>query len=49
MLVTASDSDWLEKDARKRLWLPFDQAARRVAEPQLRRLILQFRKLQKAA
>ena len=49
MLVTASDGDWLEKEARKRLWLPFDQAARRVAEPELRRLILQFQKLQKAA
>jgi 8-oxo-dGTP pyrophosphatase MutT (NUDIX family) len=49
LLVTASDSDWLEKDARKRLWLPFDLAAKRVAEPQLRRLILKFQKLQKAA
>jgi 8-oxo-dGTP pyrophosphatase MutT (NUDIX family) len=49
MLVTASDSDWPEKDARKRLWLPFDQAAGRVAEPGLRKLILQFRKLQRAA
>lgn len=49
MLVTAMDAEWQEKDARKRLWLPFDQAARKLAEPELRRLLQEFRRLQKAA
>ena len=49
LLVTGLDPDFPEKGARKLLWLPFDQAARRVVEPQLRKLLLAFRKLQQAA
>jgi len=49
LLVTASEPDFPEKGARKLLWLPFDQAARRIAEPELRKLLLTFRKLQQAA
>ena len=49
MLVTRSDRVWAEKGARKLLWLSFEEAARRVAEPGLRKLLLSFHKLQKAA
>jgi 8-oxo-dGTP pyrophosphatase MutT (NUDIX family) len=49
LLVTASEADFPEQGARKLLWLPFDQAARRVVEPELRKLVLAFRKLQQAA
>ena len=49
LLVTASETDFPEQGARKLLWLPFEEAARRVAEPQLRKLLLAFRKLQQAA
>jgi 8-oxo-dGTP pyrophosphatase MutT (NUDIX family) len=41
--------DWPEKNKRKRLWMPFEQAARRLAEPELRRLLRDFRKLKRAA
>jgi len=49
LLVTGIAPNFPEKGARKLLWLPFDQAARRIAEPQLRKLLLAFRKLQQAA
>jgi 8-oxo-dGTP pyrophosphatase MutT (NUDIX family) len=49
LLVTRSDRTWPEKGERSLLWLPFDQAVTRVAEPELRRLLLAFRRLQKAA
>jgi 8-oxo-dGTP pyrophosphatase MutT (NUDIX family) len=40
---------WLEKGARELLWLPSEQAAAKVAEPGLRRILLQFAKLARAA
>jgi len=49
LLVTRSDRTWPEKGERSLLWLPFDQAVSHVAEPELRRLLLAFRRLQKAA
>ena len=49
LLVTGIVPNFPEKGERKLLWLPFDQAARRIAEPQLRKLLLAFRKLQQAA
>ena len=49
LLVTAADNDFAESGQRKQLWLPFEQASRRVAEHGLRKLILKFRKLQEAA
>jgi 8-oxo-dGTP pyrophosphatase MutT (NUDIX family) len=49
LLVTKTDRAFAEKGARKQIWLPFEQAARRVAEPELRKLILEFQKLQQAA
>lgn len=49
LLVTRHDLNWPEKGQRKLQWLPFEQAARRVAEPELRKLLLSFRKLQIAA
>ena len=49
MLVTKSDLNWAEKGDRKLQWLPFEQASRRIAEPELRKLLLAFRKLQQAA
>jgi 8-oxo-dGTP pyrophosphatase MutT (NUDIX family) len=49
LLVTGIEPAFPEKGERKLLWLPFDQAARRIAEPQLRKLLLEFRKLQLAA
>ena len=49
MLVTRTDRVWAEKGARKLLWLSFEEAARRVAEPGLRKLLLSFHKLQKVA
>ncbi len=49
LLVTAQADEWPEKAERKLAWLPFEQAAHRVAEPELRRLIQAFRRLQQAA
>ena len=49
LLVTRNDLNWPEKGDRKLQWLPFEQAATRVVEPELRKLLLAFRKLQKAA
>jgi 8-oxo-dGTP pyrophosphatase MutT (NUDIX family) len=49
LLVTRSDRTWPERGERSLLWLPFGQAAARIAEPDLRRLLLAFRRLQKAA
>lgn len=49
LLVTRTDRAWPEKGLRDLLWLPFEQAASRVAEPELRRLLRDFRRLQKAA
>jgi 8-oxo-dGTP pyrophosphatase MutT (NUDIX family) len=49
MLVTGADRNWAEKGLRKLLWLSFEEAARRVAEPGLRKLLLSFQRLQKAA
>jgi hypothetical protein len=49
MLVTKAELSWPEKGERKLQWMPFEQAAARVAEPELRKLLLAFRKLQKAA
>jgi 8-oxo-dGTP pyrophosphatase MutT (NUDIX family) len=49
LLVTRMDQAWPEKGVRELLWLPFEQAAARVCEPELRRLLLAFRRLQKAA
>jgi 8-oxo-dGTP pyrophosphatase MutT (NUDIX family) len=40
---------WLEKGARELLWLPAEQAAARVSEPGLRRILLQFAKASRAA
>jgi 8-oxo-dGTP pyrophosphatase MutT (NUDIX family) len=49
LLVTRTDRAWPEKGLRDLLWLPFEQAAARVTEPELRRLLRDFRRLQKAA
>jgi 8-oxo-dGTP pyrophosphatase MutT (NUDIX family) len=49
LLVTDTARSWPEKGDRDLVWLPFEQAAARVAEPELRRLLLAFRRLQKAA
>jgi uncharacterized protein len=35
---------WPEKDTREIAWLPVAEAARRIAEPELRHIILTFRK-----
>jgi 8-oxo-dGTP pyrophosphatase MutT (NUDIX family) len=40
---------WLEKGARQLLWLPAEQAAAKVTEPGLRRILLQFTKSIRAA
>ena len=42
--VTSHHRRFPEKGARDLLWLPMDAAARRVAEPSLRRVLLDFRK-----
>jgi 8-oxo-dGTP pyrophosphatase MutT (NUDIX family) len=42
--VTAQRSAWPEKGAREIAWLPVEQAARRVSETALRRVLLEFRK-----
>ena len=49
MLVTSTDRVFAEKGARALEWLPFEAAARRVAEPGLRKLLLVFARLQRAA
>ena len=49
LLVTKTGLAWPEKGERKLHWLPFEQAVRRIAEPELRKLLLSFRKLQTAA
>ncbi len=41
--------NWLEKDARELLWLPAEQAAAKVAEPGLRRILVQFARASQAA
>ncbi len=45
LLVTKADRSFAEKGTRKLLWLPFEEASRRVAEPELRRMLMAFRKL----
>jgi len=40
--VTGQAPDWLEKGARELLWLPPDQAAAKVSEPGLRRILQDF-------
>lgn len=40
--VTRQRKSWAEKEAREARWFAFPEAARRVTEPQLRRLILKF-------
>ena len=42
--VTGHRRKWPERGAREMVWLPLDQAAARVAEPGLRRILLSFRK-----
>jgi 8-oxo-dGTP pyrophosphatase MutT (NUDIX family) len=49
MLVTRIDRVFAEKGERKLEWLPFEDAARRVAETGLRKLLLTFARLQQAA
>lgn len=40
--VTAEHPDWQERDERERVWVPRDEAARMVDEPDLRALIAAF-------
>jgi 8-oxo-dGTP pyrophosphatase MutT (NUDIX family) len=40
--VTVEHPDWQERAERERVWLPRDEAARRVDEPDLRALIAAF-------
>ena len=40
--VSLEQDDWPEKDRRERIWLPPAEAASRIAEPELRHLILTF-------
>ena len=40
--VTAEHPDWQERGERERVWLPRDEAARRVDEPDLKALIAAF-------
>lgn len=40
--VTAEHDEWPERDERKRRWLSPKKAARKVAEPELRRIIKEF-------
>ena len=47
MLVTGVARVFAEKGERKLLWLPFEEAARRVTEPDLRKLLLAFRRQMK--
>lgn len=47
MLVTKTDRVFAEKGARKRLWVPFEEASRRVAELELRKMLMAFRRLAK--
>lgn len=42
--VTRQDRNFAEKGARELCWLPVDEAAHRVAEPELRHILLAFRK-----
>ena len=45
LAVTKQLDDWPEKGSRELLWLPLDQAAARIAEPSLRQMLKNFRKL----
>jgi 8-oxo-dGTP pyrophosphatase MutT (NUDIX family) len=49
LLVTRTDLNFAEKGQRQLAWLPFEEAARRLAEPDLRRLVRGFRRLRLAA
>ncbi|HEY0266969.1 MAG TPA: NUDIX hydrolase [Rhizomicrobium sp.] len=44
--VKAQADDWPEKGQREWTWLPPEKAAAKVAEPGLRQILLDFRKLQ---
>jgi hypothetical protein len=47
--VTGHQHFWPEKGARDLLWLPVEQAMRRVNEPGLRTILKSFRKMVRAA
>ncbi|MBI1418979.1 MAG: NUDIX domain-containing protein [Limimaricola sp.] len=40
--VTAVHTEWPEQHQRKRKWFPIDQAAARLAEPELRQIVATF-------
>ena len=44
LAVTRQLDDWPEKNARKIIWLPAEQAAARVSEPGLRQVLRDFHK-----
>lgn len=48
MEVTAVKSSWPEKDERRREWMPVETAAKMVHEKKLRKILLNFPKIQKA-
>ena len=43
MAVSVELEDWPERDQRQRMWMSFDAAAHRVAEPGLRHILVTFR------
>ncbi len=49
LLVTHQLLTWPEKSQREIVWLPLAEAALRVAEPELRQILLNFRKIAAAA
>ena len=49
LFVTDERTSWKEKDARQKLWLPAEQAAAKVAETGLRRILTGFARARKAA
>jgi 8-oxo-dGTP pyrophosphatase MutT (NUDIX family) len=49
LLVTGQQHSWPEKGSREVAWLSAERAAARVAEPSLKRILLNFRKARNAA
>jgi 8-oxo-dGTP pyrophosphatase MutT (NUDIX family) len=49
LFVTGQQDSWPEKGSRQLLWLPAEQAAAKVAESGLKRILTDFRKARTAA
>jgi 8-oxo-dGTP pyrophosphatase MutT (NUDIX family) len=49
LFVTGTHDDWPEKGTRELLWLPAEQAAAKIAETGLKRILLNFCKARKVA